>query len=122
MHEVHHGDSRWPDYELEAGKVYELQIWGRSKGFMIDRVVLYQTSVASKDVVEKRDFPESPLLSGPVDTPVPGPTEPPVAGPTDQASCGRPKFVDGWKGSTKYPMPVAEAQGQVFFENVCDIT
>ena len=99
----------WIHAEFEAGKVYELQIWGRSKGFMIDRVLLYQLSVVSKDVVETRSFPESPLL--PTEGPVPSPTEPPVAGPTGQGSCGIPKFVDGWKSATKYPMPVAEAQG-----------
>ena len=86
-HEVVHGtDTRIPEYDLEGGKVYELQISGRSRGFIIDRVVLYRSEVVEQTIVEKASYPESPfvynVISGPVSPPVQAPVSP---------GCGTPK-------------------------------
>jgi len=66
MHEPTSGDHREPDYTLAAGE-HEFNICGRSKGFMIDRFVLFNTGMVSEGDATDLSNPQSstaPLTPG----------------------------------------------------------
>jgi hypothetical protein len=58
MHEPTSGDHREPEYTLAAGQ-HEFNICGRSKGFMIDRFVLFNTAMVSEGDATDLSNPQS---------------------------------------------------------------
>ncbi|MHC4252066.1 MAG: DUF5060 domain-containing protein, partial [Planctomycetota bacterium] len=62
-HEPTSGDHREPEYTLAAGE-HEFQIAGRSKNFIIDRFVLFNTSMVAESAATNLSNPESETGSG----------------------------------------------------------
>jgi hypothetical protein len=85
-----YGDPRvieTPTYTLPKAGVYELQVFGRTKHFILDRIMLYHTGLVTDTLGRDPTRPESPRLgAGPVPVvtkapvaPVPATTKAPVA-------------------------------------------
>lgn len=78
-----YGDPRvveTPTYDLSPG-IYELQVSGRTKHFVIDRIILYHTGLVTDFFAREASRTESPRRAGGTLSPVPALTLAPVPAP-----------------------------------------
>jgi Gylcosyl hydrolase family 115 C-terminal domain len=65
--EIEHGVTTLPRYTISKIGQYQLEIWGRSKNFMIDRIVLFHTGWHNAQQASNLSLPESVRVLPPMD-------------------------------------------------------